>query len=85
MRKNVSMPAAIAMVAVIVVIAIVVGFYMINREPAPVAMQPDAQAANAPELSKTVGGKTIRGMGAPHPPAGNMPQRASRSSLNPNE
>jgi hypothetical protein len=83
MRKEVSAPAAIAMVAVIVVIAIVVGFYMINREPAPVAMQPDAQAANAPELSKTVGGKRIQGTGAPQIPVGVKPM--GRGGLNPNE
>jgi tetrahydromethanopterin S-methyltransferase subunit D len=65
MRKEVSAPAMIAVIAVVVIVAITVGWYMINRQLEPAPINP-ADAPTAAQTTVTPSGKTL-GTAAAHP------------------
>ncbi len=47
MRRDVSTPVAVVLAVVVMVIVIAFGWYLINREPAPVPIKPGEAPPNA--------------------------------------
>lgn len=62
--REIPLPTAIAIVVVVAVVIIAIGWYMINRNPAPPPQQPGIPQTTAPVA--TPGGGSVQGeTGAP--------------------
>ncbi|GIV15430.1 MAG: hypothetical protein KatS3mg022_0865 [Armatimonadota bacterium] len=58
--KEISLPAAITIIAIVVVVIVAIGWYMMNRNPAPPPPPPGAPQTTAPVPTQkgTVQGQT---------------------------